>query len=172
MLKLFFVCKKSKTNSSESGMAIIELLPILVIFTLILNFAFGFFGVIHTGILNSIACRNYAFDAFNNRSSLIYFRDNAFDKNPAYYKMGSRFFTIVSEKAPTGTDNFYSTGREISLTGISNLEGSSEAFHNNQNSELMKLSQKKTGDRYEGEGSNPVWIKTMCGICITANCGG
>jgi hypothetical protein len=159
-------------SPSQKGMAIIELLPILVIFTLIMNFAFGFFGVIHTGILNSIACRNYAFDTFNNRSSLIYFKDETIDKNPAYQKMGSRFHAITSEKAPNGSQTYFATGREISITGISDFQGGSEAFHNNENSELLKLGQKKSGDRYEGEGANPVWVKSMCGICITSKCGG
>jgi hypothetical protein len=172
MLNLNNINNLHKINPCQKGMAIIELLPILVIFTLIINFAFGFFGVIHTGILNSIACRNYAFDTFNNRSSLFYFRDNDLPINPFYYKMGSRFHSIVSEKSPTGSIIFFATGREVSITGISDFQGESEAFHNNENSELMKLSQKKAGDRYDGEGSNPVWIKSMCGICITAKCGG
>jgi hypothetical protein len=157
---------------SKSGMAIIETLPMLVVFTLILNFAFGFYGVIQSALLNTIACRNYAFETFNNRTNLTYFRDNPGSANPAYYKMGSRFHAVVSEKLPSGSDLFYATERKIDLLGISDAAGDSAALHNEDNSELNQISSLQPGEKYEGEGASPVWVKTMCGICITARCGG
>ena len=57
---------------NEKGMAALEIIPIVIIVVLLLSFSFGFFGVIHTGILNSMAARNYAFETFNHRSDLRY----------------------------------------------------------------------------------------------------
>ena len=63
--------------SNQKGMAVFEIVPLLVLFVLLLNFVFGFFGIIHSGILNSIAARNYAFETFRNRTSLNYIRDES-----------------------------------------------------------------------------------------------
>ena len=49
---------------NDHGMAVLEMIPIMIIVVLLLSFSFGFFGLIHTGILNSIGARNYAFETF------------------------------------------------------------------------------------------------------------
>lgn len=54
--------RQRSSINNEKGMAVLEMIPILVVFVLFINFSLGFFGAIHSGILNSIASRNYAFE--------------------------------------------------------------------------------------------------------------
>ncbi len=56
-------------------MATIEMLPMMFIFIFLFSYTLGAFGIIHTGIKNSISARAYAFETFRNRSNLVYFRD-------------------------------------------------------------------------------------------------
>ncbi|MEZ0393094.1 MAG: hypothetical protein ACAH59_12810, partial [Pseudobdellovibrionaceae bacterium] len=85
---------------NSRGNAMIEIVPILAIFILILNFSLGFFGLIHSGIMNSIAARNYAFETFRNRADLRYLRDAASsDTEFTYTKSQVRFHAIKSERS-------------------------------------------------------------------------
>ena len=59
---------------NKKGMALIESIPILFTIFILLNFSLGFFGAIHSGILNSIAAYNYTLETFRFRSDLMYFR--------------------------------------------------------------------------------------------------
>lgn len=166
---------KMPSISNKKGMAMIELLPLMLTFTLIMNFAFGFFGVIHSAILNSIACRNYAFETFNSRTNLIYFRDSPTGVNPAYAKMGSRFHAVLGDDTPPtsgSSSNYYATRRPIDFIGETEDTGTLANLHNDSNSELNRILTLPEGQRYEGEGVNPIWIKTQCGICLNSGCGG
>src|SRR5690606_25429703 len=104
---------KPKALQNEKGMAILEIIPISIICVLLLSFSFGFFGVIHTGILNSIAARNYAFETFNHRTDLSYFRSNMKDFNSTELKLryyvpwNFRTHSIASENRPANTDDLW-----------------------------------------------------------------
>ncbi|MBC7466412.1 MAG: hypothetical protein H7256_10505, partial [Bdellovibrio sp.] len=63
-----------KYKESEKGMAIIESIPVLIMIVVVFNFSLGFFGSIHSGILNSIGSYNYSLETFRFRSNLTYFR--------------------------------------------------------------------------------------------------
>jgi hypothetical protein len=55
---------KRQFKKSEKGMAIMETIPVLFLLVLVFNFSLGFFGAIHSGILNSIASYNYTLETF------------------------------------------------------------------------------------------------------------
>ena len=58
------------------GTALLETIPLLVIFVILLGFAMGLFGIVHTAVLHSIAARTYSFESFRNRTNLQYFRED------------------------------------------------------------------------------------------------
>ena len=86
-----------KTIKNQRGMAIIELIPTMIIILLLFNFSLGFFGAIHTGILNSMAARNYAYETFRHRSNLNYLRDSSGEVS--YTKEGFRLHATTSDNA-------------------------------------------------------------------------
>jgi hypothetical protein len=157
---------------SERGNAMIEIVPILAIFVLLVNFSLGFFGIIHTGILNSIAARNYTFETFRNRSSLVYLRDtDSSSLDFTYTNNQMRFHGVVSESKSTA-DYFVATRRPARFTEISSPEDLGASQHN----KIKGIAEGKKASDVLGEdrdtGVNPVWVRTLYGICLTAACGG
>lgn len=156
---------------NHKGMAALEVIPIMIIIVLLLSFSFGFFGVIHTGILNSMAARNYAFETFNHRTDLRYLRSNSPNKTTTqdyYYDKGFRVHAIVSDRRPSGNDNAMATSREITFGWDI---GKPEQIVNPSlhNSGILNI--KDDGTRYTATtGVNPVWIQTSYGICLTSKC--
>ncbi len=159
-------------RQNQKGMAIIEMIPIFIVVILLMNFSIGFFGVIHSGILNSIAARNYAFETFGHRANLTYFStasaENA-DKKNAFDLDQQRTHTTLSEVAISSSsiktiatsrpiDFFKFSGQEVEATG-------SGSDHNTKTFTVVD------GKRYQDSGVNPVWIKTAYGICINFKCG-
>ena len=155
---------------NDHGMAVLEMIPIMIIVVLLLSFSFGFFGLIHTGILNSIGARNYAFETFNHRTNLSYRRSNG-EINVTedyFYKDGYRTHAITSDKRPKGSRALIATSREIAFGwDIGKPEViTNPAFHNDAVFQI-----KDDGTRYNTTaGSNPVWVQTSYGICLTRKC--
>ncbi len=162
--------KKSSSIKNNKGMAALEMIPILLVIVLFVNFSIGFFGVIHSGILNSIAARNYAFETFRNRSNLTYFRNNnpGGDRQVHYARTQLRLHGIVSEKGvennadtrwkvTTRVIDFMNFDKRVELVGDA-------ATHNSRTREVPV-------GRNTAIAVNPVWIKTLYGICLTAGCG-
>lgn len=161
--------KKSKASAlikNEKGMAVFEMIPIIVVIVLFVNFSIGFFGAIHTGILNSIAARNYAFETFRNRSNLVYFRNVAGARQVNYADVQFRTHAVASEKK-SGTDNWYATTRVIDFMNFqkraADQVGTSAGEHNKSVRELKD-------SRNETVGVNPIWIRSVYGMCLTALC--
>lgn len=164
--------KFSEKRKNQKGMAIIEMIPILIVILLLVNFSIGFFGVIHTGILNSIAARNYAFETFRHRSDLMYFATNSADNAKIAYNLDQqRMHTTLSETAiGSGSQgDTRATSRTIDFfdfqTRAADEVGTSKDYHSQQ------VNTVQDSVRFEGEGVNPVWIKTAYGICINDKCG-
>src|SRR5580698_1982900 len=67
---------KTSRLRNQNGMAMIEAVPLIVIFVMLLSFSMGFFGVVHTAVLNSISARAYAFETFRDRTNLNYYRED------------------------------------------------------------------------------------------------
>ncbi|MBV2168189.1 MAG: hypothetical protein KUL82_05725 [Bdellovibrio sp.] len=162
--------QKSSTLNNEKGMAVFEMIPILVVIVLFVNFSLGFFGAIHTGILNSIASRNYAFETFNNRSNLNYFRNKGqVDLSYQYATIGMRVHGTNSEKSvgKSGNPPWTATSRLIDFMSFEKRAadqiGTDKGTH-------QKVREVPDG-RNTTVGVNPIWIKTAYGICLNAKCG-
>jgi hypothetical protein len=173
--------KKSQLRN-QRGISTVELIPILLLFALMFNFTLGFFGVIHSGILNSIAARNYAFETFRNRANLNYFRDAQDNVSPEFLKghfskVNFRFHGIISE-GHGSNEEWIVTRRPIKFTEAQqdSLEQVGNAGEHNQLvrqiTDTGKVSDVFTGKSPdEGRsGVSPVWIQTLYGICLNSKC--
>jgi hypothetical protein len=172
---------------NNNGNASIEMIPVIAIFLLLVNFGLGFFGVIHSGILNSIAARNYAFETFRNRANLNYLRDESvsssttynFGDNPYYSNANFRFHATVQEGAQQ--NQWIATQRPLKFTevntGINAISNTND--HNQTVRSKMTDESKKTSEYFTGQtasdsndGVSPVWIMTSYGICLNSICEG
>lgn len=171
--------KRGRHIRSEDGLASVEMVPILLLFAMLFNFTLGFFGVIHSGILSSIAARNYAFETFRNRPNLTYLRDEVEKSMSAeidsrYTKVGYRFHGIIGEN---GNATWVATKRPIKFT---EANGQDEPLGDlTDHSTLVRTIQStgKVSDIFTGRkadegksGVNPVWIQTLYGICLNETC--
>ncbi len=165
--------QKSKSRiKNEKGNAIIEMIPIIMIFILIVNFSLGFFGLIHSGILNSIGARNYAFETFRNRANLNYLRDvEGSDTSFTYTKSQQRFHVIKNETTPVAADKFYATRRPIQFSEVTEITNAKGSAAEHERGKRIIEGQRASAVGLE-EGVNPAWIRSTYGMCLTANCGG
>ncbi|MBX3020615.1 MAG: hypothetical protein KF799_02970 [Bdellovibrionales bacterium] len=150
---------------SQKGMAIIETVPLLVIFVVLMSFGMGFFGVIHTAVLHSIAARTYSFETFRQRTNLYFFREDGSGTNAStainFTKKGWRFQAVQHE-----TDDrkrFVATTRPISLGRAIAATDTNEETHNKDILSLLPRNQRVA--------VNPVWVMVGYGICLNAKCG-
>src|SRR5690606_18420493 len=95
-----------------------ETLPILLIFLVLISYAIGYFGIVHTSVLNSISARTYAFETFRNRTNLVVFRDNiaSVKDNSHFAGIGNRVHAISTDDRPENAQNVtYATSRRIAF---------------------------------------------------------
>lgn len=170
-------------KKKQEGMAVIEAIPVLFMLVLVLNFSLGFFGAIHSGILNSIGSYNYAFETFRYRSNLMYFRPGGEDKK--HYSLSlNRVHGVVKDgsesEAGEERNKWAATIRDITFSSVKN------ANFNPKNYNASSESSRDYVGRDQGNNiwgvistylptATPVqtpriWIKTVYGICITADC--
>ena len=155
--------------NNQKGIAVFEIVPILVIFILLLNFAIGFFGAIHSGILNSIAARNYAFETFRNRTNLNYLRDIAGSADTfTYLKTGYRFHGTVSDGF-RGSE-WTATKRNIKFTEARNPASTNDTSTHNTNVIKVATGGKASDVINDGEFES-IWVRTVYGICLNKKCG-
>lgn len=155
----------------EKGMATLEMVPILVVIAILLNFALGFFGVIHTGILNSIAARNYTFETFRHRTTLVFFHDFIEDRQKGGNKRyNSRVHGIASDVRGNDTNKAVATTRTIGF-GM-NPEDESNRAVRDPASETGGIFSIEAHKRIEDDSliSAPVWVRPMYGICLNNKC--
>jgi hypothetical protein len=156
--------KRSLQN--ENGMAILELIPIMIIIVMLFNFSLGFFGAIHTGILNSMAARNYAFETFRHRSNLVYLRESVpIEDNVNFSTQNFRFHATVSDSTKGDKSHFIATGRTIDFLAQLEAKGSKD-FHNKQVNTILD------GKRFtdKDSGVTPIWVRPQYGICLNSKC--
>lgn len=154
--------KRQNILKDESGMALLETIPLLVIFVMLISFALGLFGYIHTGILHSISARTYAFETFRNRTNLNFFRENLSGlTTPLYYsKKGYRFHLIT---APNDSRlKFVASAFPIKIGDPLENKGSQTA-HNNQVFDMQP--------RNQNVEVSPAWLMIGYGMCVTYSCG-
>ncbi len=148
---------------NQKGFAMLESIPLVVIFALLVSFGLGFFGIVHTAVLHSISARSYSFETFRQRANLYYFREEASGlTSPIHFGKKQWRYHAVNHQSDSRT-MFVATDRPIAI-GRSTASGdSSSATHNQQIFQLQP--------RNERVSVNPAWIMVGYGICMNANCG-
>lgn len=155
-----------KHLNNEKGMASIEATVLVVLFITMTYYTFGFFGIVHTGILHNIHSRTYAFETFRHRSNLMYFRSNRATNPLHYYDIGTRLHGINTDTQDFPSQQV-STERPIIMGRDIPEEGRRTSTHNRDIFQRIPAS-----GRNQSVAVHPVWIMTMYGICLNNNCGG
>jgi hypothetical protein len=157
---------------NSKGNAIIEIIPILAVFVLILNFSLGFFGLIHSGILNSIAARNYAFETFRNRADLRYLRDiPGVEVNLSFtYTKSQVRFHVIKKEGSTAENKYEATRRPVKFSDVGGVAEEKGIVEHNKYRAIMEG--QRASEAGAEEGANPAWVKTGYGMCLVATCGG
>lgn len=156
----------------EKGMATIETIPLIMVFVFLICYEFGVFGVIHTGIMQSISARTYAFETFKNRTSLLYFRDTAV--SPYFFKtQGTRTHGIASEKK-TDFDTSDGIAAERPLRVGIPFEPDEASRKDLDRHNIKVFDQNLVGPQKRNQKVevNPVWIQVQYGMCLNVACGG
>ncbi|RYZ76470.1 MAG: hypothetical protein EOP05_04930 [Proteobacteria bacterium] len=164
-----------KPIRNERGMATLEAIPLIFVFMLLLTYELGMFGVIHTGIMNSISSRAYAFETFRNRSNLVYFRDTGVPGNvlSEFRTTGNRTHSVASERRSDSDTNRMgvATERPIRVGGpaVESITSTRNdgVTHNTKVFDQALVGQQKRNQLVE---VSPVWIQVQYGICINAKC--
>ena len=175
MLKINLKPKKKKNNK---GMALIEALPVLFMVILVFNFSLGFFGAIHSGILNSIGSYNYTLETFRFRSNLMYFRPGAVPSH--YAKSMNRVHGIIGDgysKKDMQKGKWPATVRSIAVSSNSRLDQKiGSASHNladkgdSSRGIWFMRSKQESDNEASGPETPEIWVKTVYGICLNAKC--
>ena len=143
----------------------LETVPLLVIFVVLMSFGLGFFGIVHTATLHSIAARTYSFETFRQRTNLYFFREDGSGESVStainYSRKGWRFHAIQREG--DSRESFVPTSRPIALGRAVAASESNEQTHNEGIFQLLP--------RNERVSVNPVWVMVGYGLCLNANCG-
>ena len=143
----------------------IETLPILVVFTVLITYGLGFFGIVHTGILNSIGSRTYAFETFRNRTNLTIFREDSKVASRAtvltYAKKGMRYHSIGTEN---GTREEFVVARQPLSVGYP-----APLINDRQQDHIEKIYQLEARNQAVGVGH--IWMMIGYGMCLDAACG-
>jgi hypothetical protein len=181
MLKKKILALKKK---KQKGMAVIEAIPVLFMMVVVFNFSLGFFGAIHSGILNSIGAYNYTFEIFRYRSNLIYLRPGGTpDQN--YKAAMNRVHGVVkdgTEESPNESKGTWpATVREVTFNylkgdanrSIAEAEGAEEErgyAGRTSNTNVWFANSTYVPSTGSAIQSPRIWIKTVYGICINAEC--
>jgi hypothetical protein len=152
-----------KILKNEKGLAMLETIPLIVIFAMLVGFGLGFFGIIHTAILHSIGARTYAYETFRNRANLYYFREDGtgLERPINYTKKQWRYHAVQHEN--DSRTRFVATTRGISFGRDVAANQTTSETHNVQIFQLPA--------RNDRVAVNPAWIMVGYGICLNATCG-
>ena len=113
---------------NERGFAVIESIAMIIIFLTMISYTIGFWGVIHTATLHSIASRNYAMEIFRHRSNLWYFRGNA--PSPLHYhNYGSRIHGTNNDALDGVGSRQLATERRVAMFAEHEATGRSANDH-------------------------------------------
>ena len=157
---------QSKKNK-ESGMSLVEAVPIIIVMASLFGFLLGAWGIAHKSILTSIAARTYAFETFNNRANLIYFNDIRSERasyevtNLRYHAIGTQ--SPAEFSAPTVPIRYPS--RAAVNTGANEIHIST-IWENPQYQPYQEIEPNQLANL------NSVWVTIGYGICVNHECGG
>lgn len=157
--------KKSRKN--EKGMAVLEMIPVIIVVMVLLRYSYGFFGVIHAATVQSIAVRNYSFETFRHRSRLGYLRETTILPK-ILYKQGMRLHGIRDENSSASNDPEWDVARrDISFPPRKDDVQGATSY----SSRLTDQANIKAGKRYsDGDGASPVWLSIRYGMCVDFQC--
>ena len=164
--------RNSKTESVlkvERGLAVIETIPLLFILVLLLGFSIGFFNIIHTGILHSIAARNYAFETLRYKSDAVYFRILPGTQIAHYRKKEVRFHAVQKAVQGNTSAEFVASTRPISIFPDQNRALTTSDTAQQQDIDAVDAATPKRFKRKPER--NPVWLRIGYGLCINSSCG-
>ncbi len=173
-------------KKKQKGMAVIEAIPVLFMLVMVFNFSLGFFGALQSGILNQIGSYNYAIETFRYRSNLMYFRPGAKTKN--YILSQSRIHGTIKDgseqdaNTPEDKGTWPATVRDITFNYVKGdtkrdvataIGAQSERGYRDrgQSNNIWFANSTYTPDTTPIQTSR-IWIKTVYGICINADCAG
>lgn len=157
--------KQRRFKDSEKGQATFEAVPLLLVFVLFVGYGMGAFGIVHTGILQSISSRTYAFETFRHRHNVTYFRENN-GATQHYRDIGIRLHAIKSETGSDGTLYSYASERQITFAFSGDTVGRTRQKHQ-QTVDTIQSARRASANT----SVNPAWIRVQYGICINASCG-
>lgn len=163
--------KVKNYKKTEKGMALVESIPVLFMIVILFNFSVGFFGAIHSGILNSIASYNYTLETFRFRSNLMYFRPGA-DISNNFSKAFNRVHgTIQDGNSPTEQRDIWpATIRPVTFANNIAGEGSSHKFADKDSDGIWSVDFDFLPTSSSSPETPEIWIKTVYGICLNADC--
>ncbi len=156
---------KHNPLANNKGLASIEATVLTVLFISMIYYTFGFFGIVHTGVLHNIHSRTYVFETFRHRTNLMYFRSNRGDALH-YYDVMTRLHGINTDTQLLGSEQV-ATERPIAMGMEINEDGRQQSVHNRDVFDRVPA-----GGRNQTVSVNPVWIMTLYGICLSNQCGG
>ncbi len=154
-------------------MAVIEAIPVLFMMVLLFNFSLGFFGAIHSGILNSIGAYNYSMETFRYRSNLMYFRPGGDKIN--YKISGNRVHGIGADGTESGAndnkENWPATMRDITFNRKLAGQASDRNYAGRTSQTNIWFATSMFSPNTGSDIKTPkIWVKTVYGICVTADC--
>lgn len=162
--------KRKHFKNTEKGMALVESIPVLFTIVIVFNFSLGFFGSIHSGILNSIGAYNYTLETFRFRSNLMYFRPGA-SSAQHYLKAKNRVHGVIQDGNVTTESKgiWPATVRQVAFNANVpvNTQGSHKWLDQLSGIWSVKSTVPKPDSPVE---TAEIWIKTVYGICINADC--
>lgn len=187
-----------KRLKNSSGIAVIEILPLLVIFVAFIGITLGLWGAIHAGTLQSIAAKHYAMEVINNRVHIIHHRDYPFSTSSSgkmnmlnnqkethrsqcypVNDFGSRFFGIVAHQ-PAGSPSSLVASRGINVFKERNRGDSEDipgaVFGRIKETDKTSFHQDLPTANIKDlprsrKRVNPIWLMQGYGICMNNNCG-
>ena len=179
-----------KILKKSSGIAIFEILPLLVVFISLIGLTLGLWGAVHTGILQSIAARHYAFEVINNRTNFSHHRDGApsFSKSrmiqnaqvasesdfhdPSLH--GMRLFGIVALQEGE-TPSAYVASRGLNFFKDLKRQDEEEikagTFGPIKDTDTPSFHSRLFDENITTQRVNPIWLMQGYGICLNALCG-
>lgn len=165
--------RKKKPHLNEDGFATIEALTMLFIMVSLMSFTIGSFGVVHTGIVNSIASKTYLWEMMEMRADVSYHRSNPGYAAGAWNesmraKPGFRYGGIASERnSGSSSPRFNATARNVDFRIAKDNDGqSSDSATKHNQTRNLNLNERASVE------VDDVWVKTTYGICLNAACGG
>ena len=157
--------KKPKLNNK--GMATLEAIPMIVIFVMLVGYALGLWGVIHSATLHSIGARQYAFETLRHRANYMYLRDQVIGGVYHHEQMGYRYHAVTGTSDTN--DSFIApyapitVGKKPVSSDLQRLNADNQAMHYN---EIFDMNARNQSVEF-----SHAWIMTGYGICLNPQCG-